>query len=224
MVCEVRGISATGIGAAEGGGDLARDSCNKPVVNGVLQSAQAQQTYSRVELARMITGCRSGDADCFARIVDLYAARCYGYFYRLTGDRDLSDELLSELFIRLVQKIGSYKGGAFESWLFRIARNIFHDHLRGKQRRKKLLAARQAELAWDSPPSEQPRSDTSDEQIDKLQSQLNRLDADTRELIMLRFYSGLSFKEIASLRSEPLGTALSKLHRALKKLRELMEG
>ena len=69
----------------------------------------------------------------------MYAGRCYGYFYRLTGDRDLSDELLSELFIRLVEKIGSYKGGAFESWLFKIASNIFHDHLRGKQRRREAV-------------------------------------------------------------------------------------
>jgi len=53
---------------------------------------------------------------------------------------------------------------------------------------------------------------------------LSRLDADTRDLIVLRYYSELSFKEIAEMRSEPLGTALSKLHRGLKKLRELMEG
>ena len=62
------------------------------------------------------------------------------------------------------------------------------------------------------------------EKLDRLQVQLNRLDADTRELIMLRFYSELSFKEIARVRGEPIGTALSKLHRGLKKLRVLMEG
>ena len=177
---------------------------------------------SSVELARVLAGCKSGDADCFARIVDMYAGRCYGYFYRLTGDRDLSDELLSELFIRLVQKIGSYKGGAFESWLFRIALNIFHDHLRGKQRQRKLLDARRIELELES---DEPRqSDVSGEKLDKLQVQLNRLDADTRELIMLRYYSQLSFKKIAEMRREPIGTALSKLHRGLRKLRELMEG
>jgi len=175
-----------------------------------------------IELAQIIAGCKSGDADCFARIVDMYAGRCYGYFYRLTGDRDLSEELLSELFIKLVEKIGSYRGGAFESWLFRIALNIFHDHLRGKQRRKKLVDGRRAEIElWSDEP---PKSDVSGEQLDRLQVQLNRLDADTRELIMLRFYSELSFKEIAEMRSEPIGTALSKLHRGLKKLRELMEG
>lgn len=177
-----------------------------------------------VELARIIDGCKSGDADCFARVVDMYAGRCYGYFYRLTGDRDLSDELLSELFIRLVEKIGSYKGGAFESWLFKIASNIFHDHLRGKQRRRRLLDARRAAIELEPDLNESRRSDMSEDRLDKLQIQLNRLDADTRELIMLRFYSELSFREIAELRSEPLGTALSKLHRGLKKLRVLMEG
>jgi len=174
------------------------------------------------KLARIIEGCRSGDDDAFAQIVDLYANRCYGYFYRLTGDRDLSDELLSELFIRLVEKIGSYKGGVFESWLFRIASNIFHDYLRGKQRRKKLFDARRAQLER---VSDEPRqSDARDEMLDRLQVQLSRLDPDTRELIMLRYYSELSFKEIAEQRCEPIGTALSRLHRGLKKLRELMEG
>lgn len=177
-----------------------------------------------VELARIIDGCKSGDADSFSQVVDMYAGRCYGYFYRLTGNRDLSDELLSELFIRLVEKIGSYKGGAFESWLFKIASNIFHDHLRGKQRRRKLLDAHRSELEREPDLNESRFSDEGPERLDRLQVHLNRLDADTRELIMLRFYSELSFKEIAEQRSEPLGTALSKLHRGLKKLRDLMEG
>jgi RNA polymerase sigma-70 factor (ECF subfamily) len=62
-----------------------------------------------------------------------------------------------------------------------------------------------------------------DDRADKLQKELDKLDADTRELIMLRFYSQLSFKEIAEMRSEPIGTTLSKLHRGVKRLRELME-
>jgi len=175
-----------------------------------------------VELTRIIAGCKAGNADSFAQMVDIYARRCYGYFYRLTGDRDLSEELLSILFMRLVEKVGSYQGGSFESWLFRIAGNIFHDHLRARKRRRKLLDARRTEL--ESVPTGSPKSDGTDEKLDRLQVQLNRLDADTRELIMLRFYSDLSFKEIAQHRSEPIGTTLSKLHRGIKKLRDLMEG
>jgi RNA polymerase sigma-70 factor (ECF subfamily) len=117
-----------------------------------------------------------------------------------------------------VEKIGSYKGGSFEGWLFKIASNIFHDYLRGKQRRKRLLDVQKKQI--ESKITEPKQSDN--EQIDKLQIQLRKLDTDTRELIMLRFYSELSFKEIAVIRSEPIGTTLAKLHRGLKKLRELM--
>ena len=91
------------------------------------------------DLAQIIAGCKSGDAGCFSEVVDAYASRCYGYFYRLTGNKDVSDDLLSELFVKLVEKIKTYKGGSFESWLFRIASNIFHDYLRGKQRQRRLL-------------------------------------------------------------------------------------
>ena len=172
------------------------------------------------DLARIIIGCKKGDSECYSQVVDMYANRCYGYFYRLTGNYDISDELLSELFVKLVEKIGSYKGGSFESWLFKIAANLFHDYLRSKHRRKKLLQAQQEQI--ESGIVEPKRSD--DEQVDQLQRQLNRLDPDIRELIMLRFYSQLSFKEIAGMRSEPLGTTLAKTHRGLKKLRQLMEG
>jgi len=172
------------------------------------------------DLAQIIIGCKNGDAGCFSQVVDMYASRCYGYFYRLTGNKDVSDELLSALFVKLVEKIGSYRGGSFESWLFRIASNIFHDYLRGRQRRTKLLDERKKQLESEIV---EPKY-TDSERIDKLQLQLRRLDENTRELIMLRFYSQLSFKEIAKMRAEPIGTTLSKLHRGLKRLRELMEG
>lgn len=171
------------------------------------------------KLGQIITGCQQGDGECFSQIVDIYANRCYGYFYRLTGNRDVSDELLSELFVKLVEKIGSYKGGAFEGWLFRIASNIFHDYLRVKQRRVKLLETQKKQL--ETQITEVKKSNS--EGIDKLQMQLGRLDADTRELIIMRFYSQLSFKEIAAMRSEPIGTTLAKMHRGIKRLRELME-
>ena len=172
------------------------------------------------DLAPIITGCKQGDTQCFSQVVDMYSGRCYGYFYRLTGNNDISDELLSELFVKLVEKVGSYNGGSFEGWLFKIASNIFHDYLRSKQRRKKLLDTQKMQL--ESEVIEYKQSDG--DQIERLQKQLGRLDRDTKELIMLRFYSQLSFKEIAQVRSEPIGTTLAKMHRGLKKLRVLIEG
>ena len=194
--------------------------CNKPASETVFTCEEKRLSMAENdELAHIIDGCQKGDAECFSELVDVYGGRCYGYFYRLTGNKELSEELLSELFVKLVEKFGSYKGGVFESWLFKIASNIFNDYLRGKQRRKKLLDTRTRELESETT---EPKMSESD-RVDRLQVQLAKLDAGTRELIMLRFYSQLSLKEIAKLRSEPLGTTLSRLHRALKRLREMME-
>jgi len=170
-------------------------------------------------LAEIIKGCKAGEAASFSELIDIYAKRCYGYFYRLTGNSELSDDLLSELFVKLTAKIGSFRGGSFESWLFKVASNIFNDYLRRKQRQKKLLDTKKKELETEIANTGRAEADT----IDKLQIQLGKLDADTRELIILRFYSQLTFREIAAMRSEPIGSSLSKLHRGLRKLRELME-
>ena len=182
-----------------------------------------REKYSKMgnsdDLQRILLGCKNGRAESFSQLVDIYTGRCYGYFYRLTGSREVSDDLLSELFVKLVEKIKTYKGGFFDGWLFKIASNIFHDYLRDKQRQKQLLERQKQQLMEQGVKKESSANDMTDE----LQKQLGKLDADTRELIMLRFYSQLSFKQISAMRSEPIGTTLSKLHRGLKRLRQLME-
>jgi RNA polymerase sigma-70 factor, ECF subfamily len=171
------------------------------------------------KLTRIIDACRQGLEEGFAQIVELYANRLYGYFYRSTGNVETSNDLLSEVFVKLVEKIGTYGGGSFDLWLFKIAANVFYDHLRLRQRHKKFLEYYKHELETDS--SEAKDSDGL--AADILQAQLGRIDDETRELILLRYYSGMSFKEIARLRKEPIGTVLSKVHRGLAKLRTLME-
>ncbi len=193
--------------------------CNKSIPNAVFTCEKSLDMAKSDDLARIITGCKGGNAECFSQLVDIYAGRCYGYFYRLTGNREVSDDLLGELFVRLVEKIGSYRGEVFEGWLFRVASNIFHDYLRDKQREKKLLDGRDSR--FESKEAETKQSEA--ERIDRVQAEIERLDADTRELIMLRFYSQMDFKEIAKIRCEPIGTILSKVHRGLKRLRQLME-
>jgi RNA polymerase sigma-70 factor (ECF subfamily) len=172
------------------------------------------------DLESIIIGCKKGDQACFSQIVDLYGKRCFGYFYRLTGNREVSEDLLSELFVKLVEKIGGFRGGSFDGWLFAMASNLFYDHLRFKQRQSRLLDGHKRRLEFESAPVENLPGD----QVDKMQAALGKLDADVREVIIMRYYSQLSFKEIAQSRGEPIGTTLSKVHRGLKRLRELMGG
>jgi len=177
------------------------------------------KTDNSDKLNEIISRCRDGDNHAFSQLIDLFSARCYGYFYRLTGNAGISDDLLSRLFVRLFEKIESFRGGSFEKWLFTVASNIFNDYLRHEYRQKKLLETHAEQLAMELPPSQ-----ADSEMVDKLQRQIAKLDDETAELIMLRFYSGLSFKELSECRREPIGTTLSKVHRGLRKLRELMGG
>ncbi len=171
------------------------------------------------EIVELLEQCKRRDPDALGRLADLYSARCYGYFYRLTGNRDASEELLSELYMRLLEKIGSFEGGSFEKWLFTIASNLFRDRLRKQYRQKRFLEEQARLVEIESEPDKGIDNALSD----RLQQGLNRLDAETAELIMLRFYGDLSFKELSEMRAEPIGTTLSKVHRGLKKLKEWME-
>lgn len=167
-------------------------------------------------LNALVDRCKSGNADAFDELIDQYGGRCFGFFYRLCGNHEIANDLLSELFVKLVTKIGSFDGGSFDHWLFVIAGNLFKDHLRSRYRQQKLIEAK----AKETPVETKPERTT--ELSEQLQQAISRLDPETSELIMMRFYADLSFKELAQRRNEPIGTTLCKIHRGLKKLRELM--
>jgi RNA polymerase sigma-70 factor (ECF subfamily) len=192
-------------------------------INGLVKASEILEKHLIMadidELSQIVGGCQRGDAESFSQLVDLYSRRCYGFFYRLTGNRALSEDLLSELFVKLVEKIGSFRGERFENWLFRVARNIFHDYLRKRQREVGMLERQELELALGA----REEKSAGKEVIDRLEAGLKGLDEDTRELIMLRYYSQMSFKELAELRGEPIGTTLAKVHRGIKRLGKLME-
>ncbi|MEN6386909.1 MAG: sigma factor, partial [Phycisphaerales bacterium] len=86
--------------------------------------APSEQTINLVSLAR------KGDKDAVSKLIDLYSRRLYGYFYRLTSNTDDANELLSELFLKMFEKISTCRPETFEPWLFRMAYNLFMDFLR----------------------------------------------------------------------------------------------
>lgn len=174
--------------------------------------APSEQTIKLVSLAR------KGDKAAVSELVDLYSKRMYGYFYRLTFNTDDANELLSELFLKMYEKIGTCRPETFEAWLFRIAYNLFMDFLRAKKRHEKMLDffGQDYKEQTDEP---QP----GDGMTDELTSALKKLEPDAAELIVMRYYSQMSFQQLADLRSEPINTVLSKVHRGLKKLREIMD-
>jgi len=179
------------------------------------------------ELAEWIRRAQAGEAAAFDALIECYSARLYGYLYRLTGSRDDAEDLLQDVFVRVVRMIAKYEhDGRFDAWLFRIATNLVRDRARRMRPAPSIGDRSDAELSGD-PGAELEPSDPSwpmqvAEETDRLQWALGKLSGPEREVIMLRHFSDLSFKEIAGLMRTPLGTALARAHRGLARLRRLM--
>ncbi len=219
---------------------LTLDTADSPRANGSRRDPVGAAVVSRVtpmdaaELSDLIGRAQRREPEAFEALVNLYASRLYGYFYRLTGRRDEAEDLLQELFVRLVRTIERYEhDGRFDGWIFRIATNLIRDRVRRSKRMKggALDADAHAGPAESNPLTRVPDPAAGHpgegleqaEQIDRLQWALSQLGEVEREVIVLRHFSQLTFREIADQMGTPLGTALARAHRGLAHLRELME-
>lgn len=176
---------------------------------------------------RLLERAQRRESAALAELVDRYAPRVHGLIYRLTRARDVAEELTQETFLRVVRTIEEYvDDGRFEAWLFRIAANLARDHARKSSRRgamASLEAGRGHDGAVREPPDgrgvEPARILAEEEQAERLNACLGAMPEADREILLLRHFSELSFQEIADLLEIPLGTALARAHRALKRLR-----
>lgn len=179
-------------------------------------------------LDRLLRRARRRDPQALHELVDRYSARVFGLLYRLTGSRETAEDLLQETFLRVVRTIPEYRhGGRFESWLFRIAANLARDHARRMKRRGRSIALERPGRP-DEPECSEPADATRPDPLaellkreaeERVSTVLRGLAEAEREIILLRHFSELSFREIAELLDIPLGTALARAHRALKRLK-----
>ncbi|HYE01738.1 MAG TPA: sigma-70 family RNA polymerase sigma factor, partial [Phycisphaerales bacterium] len=163
-------------------------------------------------------------------LVGRYARRVYALAKSRCGNHDLAEEVTQSVFVTVATKLtsqgaepGYTEQGRFESWLFRIAMNRLRDELR---RRKRTAGGSgpgpAADIAPD-PGAVPARADDAADQLNALRRALAQLAEADREVVELRHHAGLSFKQIAELLEEPMGTLLARHHRALKKLKDLLD-
>jgi len=182
-------------------------------------------------LADLIRRAQRREPAAFDALVEAYSARLYGYFYRLTASRHEAEDLLQELFVRLVRMIDRYEhSDRFDGWVFRIATNLARDRIRRVRRVGVPRGASEAgtegsdrveelaDTAADQPGESMERT----EKLDRMQRAIQQLPDAEREVILLRHFSQMPFREIAAMMGTPLGTALARAHRGLARLRELM--
>jgi len=183
----------------------------------------------------IIQRAQSLDPEAFDEIIDRYSPRLHAFLRRHTGNWDDAQELVQEVFVRVVRMIQHYKhDGRFEAWLFRIAMNLARDQARRRARRPEISSFDTSDSdqngddsGWNRIPDrslEQPdRSSQRSEDIDRMQHALAKLPRAEREVILLRHYGQMNYADIAEMMETPLGTALARAHRGLGKLRQYME-
>jgi RNA polymerase sigma-70 factor (ECF subfamily) len=174
---------------------------------------------------------QQGDRAAFGELLVRHRRPVYNFILRYMGDRNQAEDLLQEVFLRIVQGAGDFKGESkFTTWLYTIARNLCIDTAR------KMVFRRHASLDGPSHcedgdgPSLMDRIPNSGAAVDReaigkeLQPQLARaveaLVHEQREVFVMREYLSLPFKEIADIVGVPENTVKSRMRYALEKLRE----
>jgi RNA polymerase sigma-70 factor (ECF subfamily) len=181
------------------------------------------------ELQALLRRAAAGDSVAWRAIVAEFAPRLFGLLRAHCHDSELAEEIAQSTFCTLAAKIGEYvETGRFESWIFRIAMNRLRDEMRRRARHARSMGAgagsEQGYALRDV--QGRPRR-TSAVAADELSGQLSaamaRLPEADREIIELRHTGDLSFKQLSDYYDEPVGTLLARHHRALKKLRAILE-
>ena len=171
----------------------------------------------------------SGDRAAISQLIDRHTHRVRDYIRMMVKDNDVADDILQETFIKAVRVIdeGRYADtGKFLSWILRIAHNQVIDHFRSQKNAKTVSESdagynmlgtlRFAECTVE----DAMISSQIEEDVRRL---IDRLPAEQREVVVMRYYSGLSFQEIADQTDVSINTALGRMRYALINLRKMIK-
>ena len=168
-----------------------------------------------------------GDANALATIVTRYKDKIYTSIYLLVKDKYLTEDIFQDVFIRIIDTLkgGRYTDeGKFLPWAMRIAHNMCVDHFRKVKRTPTIKTSDDRDifevLNFSEPGADQRMM--ADQSHDKIRKMIDLLPEDQREVIILRHYADLSFKEISALTKCSINTALGRMRYGLINLRKMM--
>ncbi len=185
----------------------------------------AQDRDSSLEAARLpglLSRGAQGDPAAWREIVGLYARRVFAMAFSRLRNREQAEEIAQSVLATVAMKLkaGDYaEQGKFESWLMRVTMNRIRDEAR---RVRRQATPTDPAVLMDSR-EDSGNAEPQPGRFTALREAMERLPDADREILMLRHQGQMGFKEMAELLDEPVGTLLARHHRALKKLREIME-
>lgn len=170
----------------------------------------------------------AGDESALATLINRHQSKIYGFIFSKIADRDLTDDIFQDTFIKVIKtlKSNSYnEEGKFLPWVMRIAHNLVIDHFR---RNKKMPMFRETEefsiFSIMTDHSQTIENKMISDQVEKdLKKLIEELPDDQKEVLVMRIYQDLSFKEISELTGVSINTALGRMRYALMNLRKVIE-
>ncbi len=178
--------------------------------------------------AQLITDYVQGDEHALEMLIEKYQQRIFNFIFSKIHDRDLTEDIFQETFFKVIRtlKNGVYnEEGKFLPWVMRIAHNLIIDHFRKNKRIPMFENTDEFDIFQFIGNSEISAEDALiDEQIvQDLQRLILELPEDQREVLLMRVYKDMSFKEIAENTGVSINTALGRMRYAVINLRKLIE-
>jgi len=184
---------------------------------------------SRQEDHDLVRKFMQGDVNAIERLITKHKNRVFTYILLVVKDHDLAEDIFQETFIKVIRSLrkGKYEEkGIFISWVIRIAHNQVIDHFREENKQRTISNDATEQDLFNSPElaDENIEDRLVQDQIAKdVRRLINQLPEDQQQVVLLRHYGGLSFKEIARETGVSINTALGRMRYALINLRKIVK-
>ena len=170
-----------------------------------------------------------GEQSCFEQLIHRHKNKVFAYISLYIRDQALAEDIFQDTFLKVIQSVKSGKysdNGKFISWVMRIAHNLIIDHFRRIKQMNTISNDNYESDLFNSKAfaEDNVEDDLIKRQIHKdVRNMISNLPDDQREVVILRHYADLSFKEIADITGVSINTALGRMRYALINMRRLME-
>lgn len=165
--------------------------------------------------AAAIRRCRTGEQDAFRHLVELYQRQAIAHATAILGNRDDAQDAVQDAFVDAFRSLNSFdESRAFYPWFYVVVRNRCY----------KLVASRRETEDIEQTEMIAPVSGPTTEETIALERALRSLDREDREIVMLKYFDGLSYDELAERLQIPRGTVMSRLFYARRRLQAELEG
>ena len=176
---------------------------------------------------QLVARVANGDSSALEKLYDRYVRQCFGLAIRLLGDAPLAEEVVQEVFLKLWTRPDRYSAqkGNFATWLLSLVHHRCIDELRRRSRTEVTLDDQGTGSLLDIAPD--PEMDPGDqvtllEQRRAVRQALATIPPNSRQILELAYFGGLSQSEIAARLGQPLGTVKTRMRAGMQQLRSLL--